>query len=66
MVLRKILMDNSVRYVPKSEQTKEKKYKPKTTKAGSLPHKQNKNNSQNSKKISNKKWQQVDLQYLNE
>ena len=40
MVLRKITVDNSVRYVPKSEQTKERDSKPKTTKAGSL--KQNK------------------------
>ena len=49
MTLRKITIDNSVRYIPKNEQTKEKNNKPKTTKAGSLPHKQNKNNSQNSK-----------------
>ena len=46
MVLRKITIDNSVRYVPKNE-------KPKTTKAGSLPRKQNKNNSRNSKKFLN-------------
>ena len=65
MTLRKITIDNSVRYVPKSEQTKEKNYKPKTTKAGSLPRKQNKNNSQNGKKFL-KMWQQVDLQYLKE
>ena len=51
MTLGKITIDNSVRYVPKSEQTKEKIYKPKTTKAGSLPRKQNKNISQNSKKF---------------
>ena len=51
MTLRKITIDNSVRYVPKSEQTKEKNYKPKTTIAGSLPRKQNKNISQNSKKF---------------
>ena len=51
MVLGKITIDNSVRYVPKSEQTKEKNIKPKTIKAGSLPRKQNKNNSQNSKKF---------------
>ena len=49
MVLRKITVDNSVRYIPKSEQTKEKEIKPKTTKASSLPRKQNKNISQNSK-----------------
>ena len=29
MTLRKIIVDNSVRYVPKSEQTKEKEIKPK-------------------------------------
>ena len=48
MTLRKIIIDNSVRYIPKNEQTKEKNNKPK---AGSLPHKQNKNISQNSKKF---------------
>ena len=37
MVLRKITVDNSVGYIPKSEQTKEKEIKPKATKAGSLP-----------------------------
>ena len=46
MVLRKITVDNSVRYVPKTEQVKEKEIKSKTTKAGSLPRKQNKNISQ--------------------
>ena len=46
MTLRKITIDNSVRYIPKNEQTKEKNNKPKTTKAGSLPRKQNKNISQ--------------------
>ena len=51
MTLRKITIDNSVRYIPKNEQTKEKNNKPKTTKAGSLPCKQNKNISQNSKKF---------------
>ena len=40
MTLRKITIDNSVKYVPKSEQIKEKEIKPKTTKAGSLPQKQ--------------------------
>ena len=50
MTLRKITINNSIRYVPKSEQTKEKNYKPKTTKAGSLPRKQ-KSISQNSKKF---------------
>ena len=51
MTLRKITVDNSVRYIPKSEQTKERDIKPKTTKAGSLPRKQNKNISQKSKKF---------------
>ena len=51
MVLRKITIDNSVRYIPKSEQTKERDTKPKTTKAGSLPRKPNKNISQNNKKF---------------
>ena len=44
MVLRRIIVDNSVRYVPKSEKTKEKEIKPKTIKADSLPRKQNKKN----------------------
>ena len=51
MTLRKITVDNSVKYIPKSEQTKEKDIKPKTTKAGSLPRKQNKNCSKNNKKF---------------
>ena len=51
MVLRKITIDNSVRYIPKTEKTKEKEIKPKTIKAGPLPRKQNKNISQNSKKF---------------
>ena len=65
MVLRKIIIDNSVRYIPKTAKTQEKDIKPKTIKAGSLPRKQNKNISQNSKK-SLKMWQRVDLQNLNE
>ena len=51
MTLRKMAIDNTVRYIPKSEQTKEREIKPKTTKAGSIPRKQNKNISQNSKKF---------------
>ena len=51
MVLRKITIDNSVRYVPKIEKTKEREIKPKTIKAGSLPRKQNKNCSKNNKKF---------------
>ena len=51
MTLRKITIDNSVRCIPKSEQTKERDIKPKTktNKAGSLPREQNKNISQNGK-----------------
>ena len=51
--MRKITFDNSVRYIPKSEQTKEREIKPKTIKAGYLPRKQNKKTSQNSKKFPN-------------
>ena len=51
MTFRNITIDNSVRYIPKYKQTKEKNSKPKTIKAGSLPRKQNKNPSQNNKKI---------------
>ena len=51
MVLRKITVDNSVRYIPKSEQTKERDSTPKKIKAGSLPIKQNKNISRKSKKF---------------
>ena len=52
MVLRKIIIDNSVRYIPKSEHMREIKIK--TIKAGSLHRKQNKKNSQNNKKFLNK------------
>ena len=51
MTLRKIRIDNSVRCIPIIEKTKEREIKPKTIKAGSLPRKQNKNISQNSKKF---------------
>ena len=51
MTLRKITIDNGVRYNPKSEQTR--KNKTKTIKAGSLPRKQNKETSQNNKKFLN-------------
>ena len=51
MTLRKITNDNSVSCIPKSEQTKEREIKPKKIKAGSIPRKQNKNISQNSKKF---------------
>ena len=51
MVLRTITNDNSVRYIPLGEKTKETDIKPKKIKAGSLPRKQNKNISQNTKKF---------------
>ena len=63
MVLRKITIDNSVRYIPKNEQTKEIKRNPTKNKkqcdkvqpisGGVKPNtrKQNKNISQNSKKF---------------
>ena len=47
--MRKITIDNSVRYIPKSEQMRENKIK-----ADSLPRKQNKKISQNNKKFLNK------------
>ena len=44
MVLRKITIDNSVRYIPVFQKIKETDNKPKKIKAsGSLPRKQNKN-----------------------
>ena len=46
MTLRKITIDNSVRYIPKSEQMSENKTK-------TIPRKQNKNISQNNKKFLN-------------
>ena len=49
--MRKITIDNSVRYTPTAEITKEEEIKPKTTKTGSLSRKQNKNISQNSEKF---------------
>ena len=49
MVLRKVYVDNSVRYIPKSEQTRE--IKQNTTNNKSTPRKQNKNVSQNNKKF---------------
>ena len=42
MTLRKITIDNSVRYIPTTEKkTKEKEIKPKKVKTCSLPRKQN-------------------------
>ena len=51
MTLRNITIDNSVRFVPTAEIIKEKEIKTKTTKAGSLSRKQDKNISQNNKKF---------------
>ena len=42
MTLRKITIDNSVRYIPIIEKTKDTDPKPKKVKGGSLPRKQNK------------------------
>ena len=55
MVFREISIQKSVRYIPKSEETKEKNIKPNTIKAGSIPRKQNKNISQNNKKFHKKR-----------
>ena len=54
MVLRKIIVDNSVRFFPKTEQTREREVKSKTMKSGSLPRKQNKKLSQNNEKFPEK------------
>ena len=51
MTLRKITIDNSVRYIPKTGQEKESDVKTRTIKAGSIPRKQNKNCSSNNKKF---------------
>ena len=51
MTLRKTTVENSVRYVPKNEETKDKNVNPKTIKAGSLPRRQNENPSQNIKRF---------------
>ena len=47
--IKKITVDKSVRYVPITEKTKAREIKPETIKTGSIPRKQNKNISQNSK-----------------
>ena len=65
MLLRKITIDNSVRYIPKTAKLQEKEIRPKTIKAGSLPRKQKKT-FHKIVKNSLKMWQGVDLQYLNE
>ena len=65
MTLRKINIDNSVRYIPTTEQIKGKNIKPKTIKAASLPRKKNKNFYKIVKNLL-MILQQVDLEYLNE
>ena len=49
--MRKITVDNSVRYIPISEKTKQIGIKPKKIKASSLPGKQDKNFSKINKKF---------------
>ena len=51
MALRKITIDNSVRYIPTSEKKTETDIKPEKIKTGSLPRKQDKKFSKNNKKI---------------
>ena len=51
MALRKITIDNSVRYIPKGGQSEESDVKTRTIKAGSLPRKQNTICSRNNKKV---------------
>ena len=51
MVLRRITVDNSVRYIPKSEQTRENKKQSEQNQPISEGGKPNKNISQNSKNI---------------
>ena len=50
MTLRKITIDNSVKDIPISEQTKERDLRSNTLTKNSLPGKQNENISQNNKK----------------
>ena len=49
MTLKKITIDDSVRYIPQSEKTKEQNFRQNTKKGGSLLRKQNKNFLQNNK-----------------
>ena len=59
MALRKITIDNSVRYIPITEKTKEKETKSKKIKAASLSHKQK--NHLKTIRNSFKKFQHQDL-----
>ena len=65
MLLKKITIVNSVRYIPISEETKETDIKTKKIKAGSLTRKQNRKISENNKN-SLKMWQHVDLETLSD
>ena len=56
MTLRKLTIDNSVRYIPKGSQTKESDVKTRTIKAGSLPRKQNKTKQNKNCSKNNKKF----------
>ena len=51
MTLRKISVDDSVKCIPQSEQTQERDSKPKTIKRNLQTRKQDKNLSQNIKKL---------------
>ena len=51
MPLRKITIDNNVNYIAKSEQSQERDSKPKTRTNNSILRKQDKDISQNTKKV---------------
>ena len=65
MALRKITVDNSVRYIPIIEKTKEREIKQETIKAASLPRKKTKTFQEIVKNLL-RILQQEDLEYLNE
>ena len=65
MTLRKITIDNSVRYIPATEQMKEKNNKEETIKAASLPRKKTKTFHEIVKNLL-RILQQEDLEYINE
>ena len=65
MVVRKITIDNSVRFILRSEQIKERDIEPKTIKAGYLPRIQNKK-IHKTIKSSFIMFQQADLEKVNE
>ena len=77
MVLRKITIDNSVRYIPKNEQTKEIKQNKRKNKKQSEPIQPISGGGKSNTRKQNKKFQKIiknllkilqqeDLQYLNE